>query len=87
MPDDQKRIERIKRKFWLDRGPVSDETKEKLRQKMREFHKKTGKGTQLGNALARKARLAKKKLAWLPLWWMSWQTDALGDIWWCVWCG
>lgn len=57
--DDDDKARKARRKFWAFRGPVSEETKEKLRQSMREFHVRTRRGTELGNLMARAARLKK----------------------------
>lgn len=39
---------------------MREETKDLLREKMKKWHRKTGRGTEMGNALARKARMFRK---------------------------
>jgi hypothetical protein len=72
LTDDEKK-RRARLKFTPDRGPLSEDTKEKLRQRMKEWHLKTRRGTLIGNALARKARVATaKKAAVIWVWLVEW---------------
>jgi hypothetical protein len=59
LDDEEKKI-RARQKFTPDNGPMREETKEILRVKLKEWHRKHRRGTEMGNALARKARRFRK---------------------------
>lgn len=76
MLDDDKKW-KARRKFTPDRGPLSEETRATLRQKMKEWHRRTRKGTEIGNALAAKARRIRKMG---PLAWLAWCGHRLSEV-------
>jgi hypothetical protein len=78
---DERKKKLASKKFTPDRGPLSEETREKLRQRMKEWNLKTRRGTDIGNALAKKARRSKGLGVWLTSYLSQLVLDALPLVW------